>query len=90
MQGFENSHAPVVIRVQWLKVDGTTEVIEVPMDGKRAIATEYGVLATIGTTRWFVPWARVQFIKQELEAEVTPPNEPIAQPLHVTPPDPAR
>lgn len=75
MQGFEDSHAPVLIKVSWL-------ANEVQMDGKHAIATEYGVLATIGAVRWFVPWQQVTYIKQDQAPPQTDAQEPVVTPVN--------
>lgn len=72
LQGFTGD-TPILVKVTW--AEG-----EVPL--LNAEPYNYGLLAQTqlsgsGITRWFVPWAAIQYIKQDIPSGPpgTPPDE---------------
>lgn len=70
MQGFVNDQ-PIIVKVTWAG--------EVPLLSGEALP--YGLMAHTqlngtGITRWLVPWSQIEYIKQDIVTDQTPPEVP--------------
>jgi hypothetical protein len=71
--------APILVKVTWTANEVALLNGEPTAEGLRATTKISG-----GITRWFVPWAAIQYIKQDIPDDVPAPNPTVPAPTRPT------